>query len=50
MLLLKESLASADFGSAIVVHYVCYDVPAGVGPYVQSLAFADIAAYEAWVK
>jgi hypothetical protein len=50
---LKESLANADFDHAIVVHYVCYDIPgppSGTSPYVQTHRFADITSYEAWVN
>jgi hypothetical protein len=50
---LKESLANADFDHAMVVHYVCYDIPGpqdGTSPYVQTHRFADITSYEAWVN
>ena len=43
--------AFEDFGHAIIVHYVCYDVAAGSDSnYIQTHRFADVLEYEAWVE
>jgi len=50
---LKEVFANEDFGHAIVVHYVCYDIlaegqPSGGSNYVQTHRFVDVNEYQTW--
>ena len=48
--ILKEALTNTKSSNSIVVHYVCYNKPAGGNHYLQTFKFADIGAYEAWVE
>ena len=49
---LKEALANADYDNSIIVHYICYDVPADTGgsQYVQTFKFANVIDYQSWVE
>ena len=41
-----------DYDNSIIVHYICFDVPADTGgsQYVQTFKFANVIDYQSWVE